>query len=75
MMDTWLLEFVRDNFLTIGLVLGILKILARYTSWAADDEIVQFLLGWVGGSKQPPKPEKKPPEEKTTSPSRVVKNL
>lgn len=41
-MDDLLLQFVKENFLTIGLALGVLKVIAMETPWAIDDKIVQI---------------------------------
>lgn len=46
-MDDLLLTFVRDNMVSISLGLGILKVLAKATPWAVDDEIVQLFIGWM----------------------------
>jgi hypothetical protein len=51
MMDELLLAFVRDNFVTLGLLLAILKTIARATPWAIDDEILQILTGFLGRKK------------------------
>jgi hypothetical protein len=50
-MDVLLLEFIRDNLLTIGLVLAVLKEIAKATPWAVDDKIVQILTGFIGRKK------------------------
>jgi len=47
-MDALLLEFVRDNLVTLGLALAILKVIAKATPWAIDDEILQILTGFIG---------------------------
>jgi len=39
-MDAILLEFVKENLVTIGLVLAILKEIAKATPWAVDDKII-----------------------------------
>jgi len=46
-MDAQLLAFIQDNFVTIGLVLAVLKSAAKATPWAVDDEIVQILTGFM----------------------------
>ena len=46
-MDAQLLEFIQNNFVTIGLVLAVLKSAAKATPWAVDDEIVQILTGFI----------------------------
>ena len=52
-MDAVLLGFVKENLLVIGLALGILKVIARATPWAVDDEIVQVLTGFFNRNMQP----------------------
>jgi len=42
--DLILFEFIKGNFFTLLLFLGILKILAKETKWAWDDKIVTFLF-------------------------------
>ena len=51
-MDALLLEFVKENLVTLGLVLAMLKVVAKATPWALDDEILQILTGFVGRKKQ-----------------------
>ena len=45
-MDTWLLEFVKENMITGALVLSILKVVAMETPWAADDKIIEIFTGF-----------------------------
>lgn len=47
-MDVMLLDFIKDNLVTIGLSLSILKVVAKATPWAGDDQIIQILTGFVG---------------------------
>jgi len=51
MMDELLLNFVRENLITIGFVLAILKVIAKETPWALDDRIVSILTGYLRGRK------------------------
>jgi hypothetical protein len=51
MMDEFLLAFVKDNLVTLGLALAILKAVAKATPWAVDDEILQILTGFLGRKK------------------------
>lgn len=46
-MDAILLEFVKENMVTLCLLLGVLKVIAKETPWAADDEIIQILTGFI----------------------------
>ena len=45
-MDAFLVPFIADNTFSIMLVLGILKIVAKATPWASDDEILELLTGY-----------------------------
>lgn len=49
--DMVLIEFIQGNVFTIGLVLGILKILAKETKWAGDDKVISFLSGVFTSAK------------------------
>ena len=51
-MDALLLEFVKENLVTLGLALAMLKVVAKATPWAIDDEILQILTGFLGRKKQ-----------------------
>lgn len=57
-------EFVGKNWLALGGILGLLKILAKESSNNVDDKIVSFLSGWISGTKQ-----QKPPSGKPIPPS------
>jgi len=46
-MDEQLLSFVKDNLITLSLVLGVLKIIAVETPCATDDKIIELLTGWL----------------------------
>jgi len=50
-MDALLLDFAKDNMITISLVMGILKILAKESKWAGDDKILQLLTGIFSNKK------------------------
>ena len=45
-MDVWLLNFAKENMLTIGLALSVLKVIAIETPWAADDKIIAIFTGY-----------------------------
>lgn len=51
-MDTWLLEFTKENMITISLILSILKLIAIETPWATDDKIIKILTGFLGRGKE-----------------------
>ena len=46
--DEIVIDFIRHNIVSLGLALGMLKILAKETKFSADDKIVEFLLNAVG---------------------------
>lgn len=48
MIDEILLTFVRENLVTIGIALGVLKVIAKETPWAIDDEIIQIFTKFLG---------------------------
>jgi len=50
-MDTIILEFMKENVITIPLALGILKAIAIETPWAADDKIIEILTGFFKPKK------------------------
>lgn len=50
-MDALLLNFIKENIVTLGLALSILKAVAKATPWAIDDEILQILTGLIGRKK------------------------
>ena len=49
-MDQMLLEFMKENMLTIGLVLSILKVIAIATPSAVDDKIIELLTKYTARS-------------------------
>jgi hypothetical protein len=51
-LDQWLLEFIRLNFITLGIILGILKIIAIETPCATDNKIIELLLAFLPKKKQ-----------------------
>ena len=50
-MDQILLQIIQENIITIGLVLAILKTVAKETPWAMDDKIVEILTGFLKRQK------------------------
>ncbi len=46
-MDEILLKFIQENFVTIGLALACLKVIAKATPWALDDQILQIVSGFI----------------------------
>ena len=50
--DTYITEFITNNYITITLILGILKSIAIETSWAGDDKIVQIITGMFNKRKR-----------------------
>ena len=67
-LDKYMFDLIQGSGFVVILGLGILKILAKYTKWAAGDEIIGMLLGVVRAIKQPGKQEKnKCPTRKNAS--------
>lgn len=58
-LDKYLFALIDGSGFVIILLLGILKILAKETSWAGDDKIINMLLGMVKKVKVPKIPSKK----------------
>ena len=50
-MDAWLLDFVKENMITLSLVLGILKIFAVETDSVAGNKIIELLSGFIPNKK------------------------
>jgi len=50
-MDQILLQIIQENIITIGLVLAILKAVAKETPWAVDDRIIEILTGFFKNRK------------------------
>ena len=50
-MDPIVLEFIQYNFITVGLVLGFLKGLAKLTRTTTDDKIVTLLSNMASSAK------------------------
>ena len=51
-LDTKVLEFISGNFLTIGLILGFLKGLAKITKSTTDDKIVTLISNLFSSVKK-----------------------
>jgi len=47
-LDPYIIEFISNNWITMTLVLGILKIIAKLTPNIHDDSIVTLLSGIFG---------------------------
>lgn len=41
--DVYLVPFIKGNLITLGLLLPVLKAVAKATPWAIDDEILQIV--------------------------------
>lgn len=46
-MDELLIAFMKDNLVTLGLALALLKAIAKATPWAIDDEILQIFTRFM----------------------------
>ena len=49
--DTYLLEFIKTNLVTICFVIAILKAIANKTPWALDNEILQIFTNFLDRNK------------------------
>jgi len=52
-LDKYMFALLEGSGFTIILLLSILKIIAKYTKWSADDKIINMLLGMVRTTKKP----------------------
>jgi hypothetical protein len=46
-MDVIILEFIQENFITISIILAVLKMIAKETPWATDDKIIEIFTGLI----------------------------
>ena len=51
--DSYIVEFVSNNWITLSLALGLLKIVAKMTPWVVDDALHTLLAGILGLIKKP----------------------
>ncbi len=59
--DAWIFEFISKNWFTLGLIFGVLKILARSSKNTLDDKIMTFLgqsLRLIRKETKSPEPDK-----------------
>lgn len=52
--DAWIVSFVGQNWISLSLAIGLLRILAKITPWVIDDKIHTLLAGTLGMIKKPP---------------------
>jgi len=55
-MDAFLFSFISENWFSLTLALGVLKIVAKFTPWVIDDEIHTLLSGVFGMIRKPVPP-------------------
>lgn len=53
-LDQYIIEFVRNNWISLSLFLGMLKIVAEMTDWVGDNKIYTLLAGTFRLSHKPP---------------------
>ena len=46
-MDAWVLEFLKENIVTLGLIYAVLKAFATITSFDGDDRILESISGAI----------------------------
>jgi len=51
-MDEWLLNFIKENMVSISLIIAVLKVIAIETPWAADDQIIKIFTGFLSRDKK-----------------------
>lgn len=52
-LDYYIVEFVSNNWITLSMALGLLKIIAKMTPWVVDDALHTLLAGTLGMIKKP----------------------
>lgn len=55
-LDSYIIEFVSGNWITLSMFLGMLKIIAKITPWVHDDALHTLLAGTLGMIPKPPSP-------------------
>lgn len=50
-LDKYMFNFINGSGFVLLIVLSIFKILAKETTWGADDKIVSMLLGIINSKK------------------------
>jgi len=53
--DAFLTEFISLNWLTLGVILAVLKVIAQSTKTVLDDKIVTLLANMFGSIRKEPK--------------------
>ncbi|MBC8179980.1 hypothetical protein H8E88_02540 [candidate division KSB1 bacterium] len=51
-MDDWLLNFIKENIVTLSLVFAVLKVIAKETPTAVDNKILQIFTGFLNRKKK-----------------------
>ena len=50
--DQYVLEFVKENFVSLGIVIGFLKVIAQRSKNTLDDSILGYFGNVVGSMKR-----------------------
>ena len=50
--DKYVLDFIKENFVTLGFIIGFLKILAARSESNLDDSIIGYFGGFLGGFRK-----------------------
>ena len=50
-LDGWLVPFIAQNPVSIVLILGILKIIAKEAHWATGNKIIELFTGLLPGKR------------------------
>ena len=51
-LDKYIFDIIEGSGFTLIIILGILKIIAKETTWSGDDKIISMLLGMVNANKK-----------------------
>jgi hypothetical protein len=50
--DQYVLEFIKENFVSLGILIGFLKVLAQRSKTTLDDSILGYFGGVIGPKKR-----------------------
>ena len=51
-LDKYIFDIIEGSGFTLIIILGVLKIIAKETTWSGDDKIISMLLGMVNANKK-----------------------
>ena len=63
-LDNHIVAFISNNWITLSLALGMLKIISKMTSWVHDDAIYTLLAGLFNQVRGKPPVSELPPSQR-----------